>query len=161
MTIKEKLGNLIDFETSEKTIDVLMVEWFETGKRIMQKKTQSGLDVNMRFLKENPNLAKDDVIYVDEKIIIVIDIKPVDVIVIIPESILQAAIFCYEIGNKHLPLYHDGDALLIPFDLPLFKWLEKGGFKPLQQNKRLLFPIRTSVAPHAHNGGSSSLFGKI
>jgi urease accessory protein len=112
----------------------------------------------MKFLKESPNLTQGDVLYEDEKCIIVIDILPCKVIVVHPVSFYQMACLCYEIGNKHLPLFFENDEILVPFEEPLFRWLQALGFEARQQERKLLHPLKTSVQPHGH---SSSLFSKI
>ncbi len=67
---------------------------------------------------------------------------------------------CYEIGNKHLPLFYESDELLVPYEDPLFRLLAAGGFNPVREKRKLLQPLKTTVAAHGHNGGSS-LFSKI
>jgi urease accessory protein len=70
------------------------------------------------------------------------------------------AVACYEIGNKHLPLFYEGDAILIPYEAPLLKMLQSCGFTLATEQRKLLHPLKTSVAPHLH-GSSNSLFSKI
>lgn len=160
MIIKGKLGCLKDFETANCTIDWLQLEWYETTKRILHKCTQSGLELTLKFLSEAPNLQQDDVLYADERNRIVVDILPCDVIVIQPASMFQMAAACYEIGNKHLPLFYQGDTLLIPYEAPIFRMLQAGGFTVKKHVQKLLQPLKTSVAPHAHES-RESLFSKI
>ena len=57
---------------------------------------------------------------------------------------------CYEIGNKHLPLFYENDELLVPFELPLFRLLEAQGYDVRQEERKLLQPLKTTVSPHAH-----------
>jgi urease accessory protein len=66
---------------------------------------------------------------------------------------------CYEIGNKHLPLFYESDELLVPFELPLFRLLSAQGYDVKQEERKLLQPLKTTVSPHEHGG--SSLFSKI
>ena len=158
MLIKEKIGQLKDFDASVHSIDWLLIEWYETSKRILHKKTSGGREVHLKFLKENPNLQKDDVLFKENDVLIVVDIIPTEVIVLKPSSMHDMAILCYEIGNKHLPLYYEDDMLLMPFEEPLFRWLMASGFKPEKHFMKLHNPLRTSVAAHGH---SESLFSKI
>lgn len=160
MTIKEKLGNISSFDSGEKAIDVLCIEWYEANKRIMHKKTNNGLSVSLKFLNDNPDFKDGDVIYTDEKNLVIINIIPCDVIIIKPCSIIEAASACYEIGNKHLPLYYEGDELLVPYDASLMKLLHASGFNLARDERILNYAVKTSVVPHAHSAGSS-LFNKI
>src|SRR5215216_1982234 len=158
MIIKEKLGNLNEFDATHHVIDRLSIEWFETGKRILHKETGRGRQIVLKFMKENPNLQQDDVLYKDENSFIVIDIRPCDAIVVKPSSMYQVATLCYEIGNKHLPLFYENDVLLLPFEEPIFRWLTVAGFNPEREKRKLSNQLKTSVAAHAHSG---SLFSKI
>ena len=158
MLIKEKIGQLKDFDASVHSIDWLLIEWSETSKRILHKKTSGGREVHLKFLKENPNLQQDDVLFIEKDVLIVVDIIPTDVMILKPSSMHDMAMLCYEIGNKHLPLYYEDDMLLMPFEEPLFRWLMASGFKPEKQFMKLHNPLRTSVTAHGH---SESLFSKI
>ena len=115
----------------------------------------------LKFINEAPNLLQDDVLFEDEASIIFVDIQPCEVITLHPVSMYDMAKLCYEIGNKHLPLFYEEEALLIPFDAPLFKWLLAAGFSPVKEIRKLLYPLRTSVAAHGHSEGGASLFSKI
>jgi urease accessory protein len=161
MLIQEKLGNLDSFETSGRSIDLLQLEWFETSKRILHKRTGEGREVTLKFLQENPGLTQSDVVFASEELLIVIDILPCDVIVVSPQSMYQAASLCYEIGNKHLPLFYMEDEILVPYEAPLFRMLAAGGFEPVRASRRLLNPLKTTVSPHGAVSGGRSLFSKI
>jgi urease accessory protein len=160
MIIREKLGALTAFEIGARTIDYLCLEWFETRKRVLHKRTAQGREVILRFLKESPELQQDDVLYEDDHCLIVLQIEPCDVLVIQPKTMHEMALACYEIGNKHLPLFFQDDELLIPYEAPLHRMMQAIGFQCEVQVRRLLHQLKTTVSPHAHAGGGS-LFSKI
>ena len=160
MLITQKLGNLQSFQVNNRSIDLLPLEWYETSKRIMTKRTNGGQELTTKFLQADPQLGEGDVLFQNEHYIIALEILPCDVIVTKPVSRYQVACICYEIGNKHLPLFVDGDDLLVPFDGPLFRLFNAGGYAPLRDKRKLLHPIKTTVSPHSHNG-SKSLFTRI
>ena len=159
MVVKEKIGNLELFAVNNRNIDYVLLDWFETNKRILHKKTIAGRDVSMKFLNENPQLTVGDIIYEDDFSLIAIDIKECDTIIIRPRSMHEMAAICYEIGNNHLPLFFQDDEVLVAYEAPLFKLLVAGGYVVEQANKKLLLPLRTSVVPHGD--GSPSLFNRI
>jgi urease accessory protein len=159
MLIQQKAGTLATIQPNGRLIDRLYLEWYETNKRIQRKRTASGREVALRFLNENPALAQDDVLYEDDQCLIVIDIAPCDAIVIKPRSMYEMACVCYEIGNKHLPLFYEEASLLVPYEDPLFRLLSAGGFAPVREKRKLLQPLATTVAAHGHSG--TSLFSKI
>ena len=143
----------------ERLVDVLELEWYETGKRIMRKQTRAGKDVAMRFLKESPALMEGDVLYADECTVIVVEIISCETMVIRMGSVQAVASVCYEIGNRHLPLFYEGDELMAPFEEPLYRWLEAGGYEVYRVRRKLLYPLRSTVAAHVHDGGG--LLSKI
>jgi urease accessory protein len=144
-----------------KSIDWLGLEWYESNKRILHKRTQSGVEIALKFLQENPALTEGDVLFEDENTIIAVQILPCDAIVIKPINMFEMASVCYEIGNKHLPLFYENDTVLVPFDAPLFRLLTAQGYSVTQAQKKLVQPLKTSVLPHGNGGQSESLFSKI
>ena len=161
MLIKEKLGNINTSSISNCMIDALVIEWYETNKRILHKKTKSGIDITMKFLQENPNLKNGDILWQDENSIIAVEINPCDCIVITPESMLQASSVCYEIGNRHLPLFYEGDELLIPYDVPMYNLLQGSGYTVKAEERKLNNSFQTTVLPHLQVGITDSLPNKI
>lgn len=159
--IKEKIGNLQTFNIGSRSVDTVSLEWHEVNKRILHKRTQSGKEVIIKFMNETQSLTQDDVLWCDDKWVIVIDIQPCEAICIKPVSMLQMACVCYEIGNKHLPLFYDNDELLVPYEAPLFRLLSAAGYEPKQQERKLLNQLKTTVTPHSYVEGKQSLFSKI
>ena len=161
MIIKEKLGNLNTFDDKGRGIDRLPIEWFETNKRILHKSTSSGKEVILKLLKEGQTLKQDDVIFANDSFLIVIEILICDAIIIAPKSTYEMACICYEIGNKHLPLFYEDNHLLIPYDGPVFRMLQAAGYTIKREDRKLLHPLKTTVSPHQHSSTGDSLFAKI
>lgn len=158
MLVKEKLGNIISHPRGDKRIDYLMLDWYETNKRILHKKTLAGREISLKFLNENPQLSVGDILLEDDASLVVIDIKEADVIVIRPVNMQEMAAICYEIGNKHLPLFYAGDEILVAYERPLYNVLQASGYKVEKAKRKLTDPVKTTVEPH---GSSNSLFNRI
>jgi urease accessory protein len=161
MIIKEKLGNLNTFDDRGRGIDRLPIEWFETHKRILHKTTIAGKEVVLKLLNEGQALKQDDVVFANESFLIVIEILTCDAIVIAPKSTYEMACICYEIGNKHLPLFYEDNHLLIPFDAPVYRMLEAAEYTVKREDRKLLHQLKTTVSPHPHSSTGESLFSKI
>ena len=159
--VKEKLGNIYSASNHERDIDVLLIEWHETRKRILHKQTRQGKDVTIKFLNENPNLKDGDILWQDENTIIAVEIKPCKCIIIIPENLLTAASVCYEIGNRHLPLFYEGDELLVPYDAPLYTLLQVLGYAIKAGERKPSNSFQTTVLPHLQAGMADNLPDKI
>ncbi len=160
MLIKEKIGNILFFAINNRAIDYLPIEWYETSKRILHKKTLGGVEVIMKFLNENQQLTEGDIIYEDDFKLIVISVNECDAIIIYPKTMYEMASVCYEIGNKHIPVFYQQDKIIVAFEQPLFNLLESAGYDVRQGKKKLIHPLKTSVSPHG-NSSQGSLFSKI
>ena len=160
MLIHEKKGKLQSMDIGIRAVEWLELEWYESGKRIMRKQTTSGREVSLKFLAENQGLTQDDVLFENEAFIIAVSILACRCITIEPGNNLQLASACYEIGNKHLPLFYEDGQLLIPFEKPLFQLLVAQGYIVKDETRKLLQPLATTVAGHAH-AENETLFSKI
>lgn len=160
MVIQKVLGKKWDYP-SHLVVDTLSLEWFETGKKILHKRSALGKEIVLKRINETTALEQDDVVFADDQHLIVIDILPCSTIRIQPKTMYAMAQVVYEIGNKHLPLFYQDDALLVPFEKPLFQVLQAAGFEPKAETAKLLHPLKTTVAPHGHGNNNPSLFSRI
>ena len=160
MLIQNKIGNLATVEINQQKVDYVFLEWHECRKRILRKITEAGLEIAIQFLNKNPELSEGDILFADDEIIIAVCIQPCDCIVLQPKNTFEMATMCYEIGNKHLPLFYEADQLLVPFEMPLFRLLSAQGFDVQQANRKLLQPLKTTVTPHNVSIGDN-LFSTI
>jgi urease accessory protein len=166
MIIKEILGNRSNMDLSNLEIDFLELEWFETSKRIQSKTTNKGVQVSIKFLREGQHLSQDDILFRDTKKVIIINIKECEAIVVAPASLLEMGTVCYEIGNKHSPIFIQDNQVLIPFEEPLFKWLNASGYHPVKEKRQLKNMLRSTHASHGHthaheHNNEQPLFTKI
>ena len=161
MLIQEKIGNVRSFAVDGRVIDPVELEWYETGKRILRKRTRGGEEIALKFLRESPALGEGDVFYEDAAKLIVVAIVACEALVICPVSLYEVAAICYEIGNKHLPLFYEKEELLAPFEAPLFRSLTAAGYAVRKEERKLLQPFKTSVAAHAHTDPGGGLFSRI
>jgi urease accessory protein len=72
----------------------------------------------------------------------------------------EMASACYEIGNKHLPLFYEEELLLVPFEQPVYNLLLSQGYDIKKDHKKLLNPLKTTVTAHGETA-SETLFTKI
>lgn len=153
------LGNLDDLKKQGKihnqAIDYVPLHWFESERNILRKPSQAGREIAFRLLKEGQRLQHNDVVFISDHLVIAVEILPSEVIVLSPQTLPEMARACYEIGNKHSPLFLDGDEVLLPYDKPMFEWLTMAGFAPKQEQRRLSQALRANSAQgHSHAGHS-------
>lgn len=166
MLIREIIGQQTDMALAGYEIDTLKLEWYELNKRVQRKVSEKGRDVALKFMAEAVALKDGDVLFVDhsEKFAIVVATLETDVIVLSPSNMLEMATICYEIGNKHMPLFIENDEILLPYEAPMFKWLESAGYNPEQQTRKLLNRLKSKVSDHKHveeEVHRESLFTKV
>ncbi|WP_303817262.1 urease accessory protein UreE [Actinobacillus minor] len=158
--MEEIIGNLTalraEGKITDQTVDYVQLQWYESERNILRKTSQSGREVAFRLLKEGQRLKHDDVVFISDNLVIAIEIVPSEVIVLSPKTLPEMARACYEIGNKHSPLFLDGDEVTLPYDKPMFEWLQAAGFQPQKAERRLSQALRANSAQghghsHSHN----------
>jgi urease accessory protein len=161
MIIREKIGNLQAIDVADRVIDTIPIEWHQVNKRIWHKRTMGGKEVACKFLNASPNLQEGDVLWMDDSTMITVTIQPCEAIVFAPADSVQLAAICYEIGNRHLPLFYHDDELVVPFEAPLFNLFTAAGYSPKKEMRKLVNPLKTTVAPHAIGGTKPTLLSRI
>ena len=160
MIITQTVGNQSTTTLEGRTIDFLELEWYETTKRILHKKTVGGKEISLKFLNQNHKLTEGDILFDDLQTCIVVSVLACEAIVIKPLTMYEMAFACYEIGNKHLPLFFEHDELQVPYEAPLLKLLQVSGLNAQIEKRKLLHQLKTTVAGHSHGDGKS-LFSRI
>lgn len=166
MIIKEIVGHESKYDLTGFEVDTLELEWYELNKRIQRKTTTSGREIALKFTSENIALKEGDLLCcnTDEKWAIVVRVLATPTIVISPSNMLEMATICYEIGNKHMPLYIDGNDILLPYEAPMFRWLEAAGYTPKEENRKLNNRLKSNISGHHHDSNEhhhESLFTKV
>ncbi|MDR2269435.1 MAG: urease accessory protein UreE [Sphingobacterium sp.] len=149
MIITEITRN-INREHISKRHDVLLIEWYESTKRIQRLRTTEGMDIAVKLLGNTSCLQDGDILYEDEEKIVVVNIKACEVIKVVAIDFLQIAFVSSEIGNKHLPLFVEANELLMPYERSMYEWLTKNGFAPACCVQQLLHPLNANVDPRHH-----------
>ncbi|NKI26944.1 urease accessory protein UreE [Arenibacter sp. 6A1] len=160
MVCKEVIGNLETYNIGTKTVDTLYLEWYEMTKRIMRKKTENGREVAIKFLMEGQRLHQGDIVMEDENSVVVVSVLPCDSLEVTPRNLLEMGTVCYEIGNKHLPLFIQEDKVLVAYEKPLERLLVATGYIVEKKHCKLLNMLKANVG-HSHGNQNPSLFSKI
>lgn len=120
MILTKICGSLLDPAFMEgrqdKHIDYLPLEYTDVQKHILRALTNEGRDIAIRLSPETQKtgLHDGDVLLEEGDTLVVLQILPVPALIAKPRSLMEAARFCYEIGNRHAPLY------ALPGDVPSF-----------------------------------------
>ncbi|MDO4224292.1 MAG: urease accessory protein UreE [Bergeyella zoohelcum] len=118
--------------------DILQIEWYETSKSVLRRTTAGGREIGIKKNNRTP-LQDGDVLFVDDKIYIQVEINPCDCIVITPRNMVEMGVVCFEIGNMHLPIYIDeNEQISVAYEAPLYDFLQRKQYDCHIENRKLL-----------------------
>ena len=157
MLCEKVLGKLEEMDAAGRRVEYVDIEWHEAFKKIHRKNTDQGTDVGIRMDDTvlSRGLFQGDVIYADDEVIIVVNTPPCEVIEIsLTEGHhMMAAKVCYEIGNRHAPLFWGEKGTFITiYDEPMMAMVTKiHGVHAEKKLAKLDFDKRISAAIHNHH----------
>ncbi|MCX8514372.1 MAG: hypothetical protein RL017_735 [Pseudomonadota bacterium] len=155
MLIHKIIGNIYSDtqKWSNYTIDYLELAWYELAKRILRKHTNNNQEIGIKFEANSCSMSDGDILAIVDTTLVVVKVKPDECIALIANNSYELAKMCYEIGNRHAPLFIDennSQRLLLPKDKPLQLLLQKMGFEPILTIAKLTKPLSTISANHEH-----------
>lgn len=110
-------------ELYSSTIDLLPIDWYEVNKTVLSRETLGGRFVRLNR-KQGNALDDGEVIYSSQEVTIKIQIKPCACIVLKSVDLNAIGHFCFDVGNRHLPLYWLDDGLALAYDGQLYPALQ-------------------------------------
>ncbi|MFD1770930.1 urease accessory protein UreE [Sphingobacterium suaedae] len=125
------LGN-VNRDIHPTEIDYLFVEWYDTSKKVIRAVTQAGREIGFRNLTSS-HLSNGDILYSDDDqdFCVVVQILPCPCIVFRPDDPQKMANICFEIGNRHIPIFiNKQHEVIIAYERALLKLLARGGMEP-------------------------------
>ncbi|MDF2985191.1 MAG: Urease accessory protein UreF [Eubacterium sp.] len=131
-------------------IDCVEVEWYEVSKKILHKISRKGIDVGIKLNIDRP-LKHGDILSIEGNTALLVEIPECECIALKPETTVMMGKACYEIGNRHSPLFYQEERLLIPYDSPLLAALQKCGFEAYKCSARLISPLGGQSSGHSHS----------
>ena len=123
-------------EIGKRHIEKVYLESAYLVKRIQRVKTDHGNELGIR-LKEARDLVAGDVLFMDDKNMIVIDVLSDDLIVISPRSINEMGNIAHQLGNRHLPAQFEGDDMLVQYDYLVEELLQEMGIPFKREDRKV------------------------
>ena len=157
MLCEQILGKLEETDISGRKLEYVDIEWHEAFKKIHRKVTDKGTEVGIRMDDSvlTRGLLQGDVIYRDENLVIAVNTPPCEIIQV---SLMEghekmAAKVCYEIGNRHAPLFWgEEDTFITIYNEPMMVMLSKiHGVTAVKKTEKLDFDRRISASVHNHH----------
>jgi len=112
------LGNIGDAAPGESLlIERVPVQWHQLARRALRLLTPAGERIDV-LLAPGLGIGHDDIVFRDKKRIIVIDLLPIEVLVLHPRSPNELAILAARLGNEHIPMQILDGTISTPVDGP-------------------------------------------
>jgi urease accessory protein len=146
--IETVLGNLDRFPVGARTLERLPVASSAMTRRLLRLESSAG-DLGLMFA-DGLRIRDGDVLVADESRVIAVEVVPDDVLVAHPDSIPQAVEIAHALGNRHVPVIRDGDAIVIGYAAALEELLERSGVRYERVARVLERPFVYAHAPHTH-----------
>lgn len=152
-TILGNIGN----EPLQLEVDHLQLEWFDATKKIIRTSTVGGREIGFKNLTSQ-QLSDGDVLYRDEDLgfCIVVKILPCSCLVFRAAGPKQMAYACFEIGNRHVPVFiNDKQEVITAFEKPLFDLLSRRGLEPTIETR--VIEKTSTLVIHQYTSGKMKI----
>ncbi|MGB8265527.1 MAG: hypothetical protein WCE44_04335 [Candidatus Velthaea sp.] len=149
LTVKrEVLGNLADYPLDGRVLEGVAIRSDDCAKRVVRLETSVG-EIGLRFEGE-ARLRDGDVVHADEQRVIAVRVSADDVLVFRPPTIAAAIELAHALGNRHLPIRREGDAIVVRYDPLLAALGEATGVPAVREARVVAQPFLHGHAPHTH-----------
>jgi urease accessory protein len=142
------LGNLRDFPVGRREIERLPVASSAMTRRLLRLTSSLG-DLGL-MLDGDVRIRDGDVLVADDARVIAVEVVPDDVLIAYPDSIAQAVEIAHALGNRHVPVIRDGDAIVAGYAAPLEELLQRSGVRYERVARVMERPFVHAHAPHIH-----------
>jgi urease accessory protein len=146
--IERVLGNLRDFPLEGREIERVPVASDAMTRRLLRLSSSLG-DLGIVFA-DGERLRDGDVLVAEPERVIAIELLPDDVLVAYPHGIGEALELGHALGNRHIPMLHEGDAVIVGYAAPLQELCERLGVRCERTRRVLERPFVHAAAPHVH-----------
>ncbi|MBR3119430.1 urease accessory protein UreE [Oceanobacillus profundus] len=139
MIIEKIVGNINEMnqeEISKRHKEKVYLESAHLVKRIQRVETDHGKEIGIR-LREPRDLVAGDVLYMDEKNMIIIDVLSDDLLVISPRSMHEMGTIAHQLGNRHLPAQFEKDDMLVQYDYLVEELLQELGIPFKREDRKV------------------------
>ncbi|WON95888.1 urease accessory protein UreE [Sphingobacterium sp. Lzh-3] len=105
--------------------DILDLSYYEVNKRVIQRKTRKGNTVRIQR-DDSTALHSGQCIYHEGDLFIQVNILPCLCVLLDSQSLSVVGEFCFDVGNRHLPVYLKADGrLAVSYDGRLYQALKE------------------------------------
>lgn len=150
MIFNQVLGNINEIDNlNDVHIEKIYISSEEALKRIIRVNSDHNHEYGIA-LSENIELKDGDILYRDDKNIIIVKIKGDDVLVIKPNSITDMGIIAHSLGNRHLQAQFEDEKMIIQYDALVEGELKRDNINYSRENLKLKKAFRHVEFGHTH-----------
>lgn len=144
------LGNINNLNDLNKVhIEKIYIDSADSLKRILRVVSDHKKEYGIA-LSENIELRDGDILYKDDKNIIIIKVNGDDVLVIRPKSMTDMGIIAHSLGNRHLQAQFEDGKMIIQYDPLVESELKRDGIDYSRENIKLKKAFRHVEFGHTH-----------
>lgn len=134
MIIEKVIGNIYKDEIRSVHVEKIFLDSADLVKRIQRVTTDHGNEIGIR-LDGHTDLEDGDVLFKNERNMIVIYTNKDDVISIRPRTLLEMGDIAHQLGNRHLPAQFEGEEMIVQYDYLVEELLQQVGI-PFEREQR-------------------------
>lgn len=146
MIIERIVGNIAEVDCAKRHMEKVYLASDDLVKRIQRVTTDHGKEIGIR-LKEPKDLIDGDILYMDERNVIAIQVRADDLLVIRPASIRQMGEIAHQLGNRHLPAQFEWEEMLVQYDYLVEELLLQLGI-PYERSNRTVKQAFRHIGHH-------------
>jgi|SRR5690606_4704653 len=122
---------------SNREIDFLSLQWYEVNRTVIKRTTEGGRDVSLYRSPGEP-IHDGEIVQATDDVIVKARIEPCICIVLHADDMATIGGFCFDVGNRHLPVFCIDDKIVVSYDGRLFQALSGKYGDKVQMEKKVL-----------------------
>ena len=150
MIFNKVLGNIDKYKNLDNFhIEKIYINSDDALKRILRVNSDHNHEYGIA-LDENVELKDGDILYKDDKNIVVIKIKGDDVLVIKPKCMTEMGVIAHSLGNRHLQAQFEEGKMIIQYDALVESELKREKIDYSRESLKLKKAFRHVEFGHTH-----------
>ena len=150
MIFNQIIGNINELkDLNNLHVEKIYINSEDALKRILRVNSDHNHEYGIA-LSENVELKDGDILYHDDKNIIIVKIKGDDVLVIKPKSMTDMGIIAHSLGNRHLQAQFEDGKMIIQYDALVEGELKRDNIEYSRENLKLKKAFRHVEFGHTH-----------
>lgn len=148
MILEARVGHVSTHPLDGRTEERIRLSSHDLAKRLLRVTTDAGREVGIR-LPEGTELRDGDILWMDDRVAIVIDVLPEELLVVGPRSLREMGEVAHHLGNRHIPVQFADDLLLVQYDYLVERLLQELEVPYRRETRKVTRPFRHVGHHHA------------